>query len=145
MPVLRSSKIEFLKNCIPNSDLIFNGQMLSDAQTIDFYDIQSGDSLVALSSGNCPADAARWLQFTHDFDTFTNCIQSMTNQISRKESMRLRDLRGLKWELRPRGFRKLCCEEIFLKNKHGSGINSVPTVIPKDATAVSDTPLPVCW
>jgi hypothetical protein len=85
------------------------------------------------------------MQLIHDFDTFTNFIQSMTNQISRKEFMRLQDLRGLQWELRPRGVRKVCREEIFLKNGHGSEVTSVPTKIPKDAIAVSDTPLPVCW
>jgi hypothetical protein len=91
--VLRSSSIVILKASIPKTDLIFNGKILSGIQIIDFYNIQSNHSLIALPSELRPADAARSLQIIHDLDTFTDFIQSIVNQISREEFVRLQDPR----------------------------------------------------
>jgi hypothetical protein len=143
--VLRSSSIRALKESILNADLIFNGQILSDTQTIHFYGIQPNDSLVVLLSGPRPAEVSRWLQITHDLDTFTNFVQSMMSPSSRMEFLRLQDLRGIKRESRPRCLTKLCYQEMFLQSACSSRAGIFPMEIPPHTTAVSDTPLPVCW
>jgi hypothetical protein len=48
--VLRSSSIQCVKRHLPNTELIFNGQILNNKCTLDFYHIQPNDSIVALSA-----------------------------------------------------------------------------------------------
>jgi hypothetical protein len=138
--VFPSTSIASLKLSLPHSDLIFNGQILNDAHTIAFYQIQPHASLVAVPDGG---EAAKWMKITLDSDTFDDSIRSVVNRSTRNESLRLQDLRSVRIETRTRSFRKFCWG--WRKRDLGAKRETGTTRIPGEAEAVSETPLPVCW
>jgi hypothetical protein len=141
--VLPSTSIGEFKTALPNSDLIFNGQILNDAHTIAFYNIQQNASLVAIPTQPHPNDAAKWIKLTLDTDTFDDSIRSMLNRSSRKETLRLQDLRAAKLESRPRSFRKFCHD--WMRYDFVPRTEEAQTVVPSRSNEPSEEALPVCW
>jgi hypothetical protein len=141
--VLPSTSIAELKTALPKAELIFNGQILNDAHTIAFYNIQQNASLVAIPTQAQPNDAAKWMKLTLDSDMFDDSIRSLLNHSSRKETLRLQDLRALKLESRPRSFRRMCCD--WKHYDFHSRTDPMRTVIPSISNEPSEGALPVCW
>jgi hypothetical protein len=141
--LLRSSNIALLKTALPNMDFIFNGQLLEDNCTLDFYNIQPNDSIVALPSNPGTGQVERWMRITRDADAFSDCVRSLVSKKSRSESLRLHDLRAMRIESRPRVYRRLC--EAERNAPMLSSGKTCPTVVPGREKEVSTAPLPMCW
>jgi hypothetical protein len=125
-------------------DLIFNGQLLDDNCTLDFYNIQPNDSIVALpSSPAASAQVERWMRITRDADAFSDCVRSLINEKSRSEVLRLQDLRAMRLESRPRVYRRICAAECNTSTMSTGTVH--PTVIPRKENEASNKPLPVYW
>jgi hypothetical protein len=141
--LLRSSSIALLKELLPNLDLIFNGQLLNEKCTLEFYNLQPNDLIVALPANPGAGQMERWMRITRDSDTFGDAVRSLLNQKSRTECLRLQDLRAARTELRPRLYRRLCDAE-----RNAPGLltsRTSATVIPDQRPNASTEPLPACW
>jgi hypothetical protein len=137
----RGATISSLKSLLPNPDatLIFNGILLSDENTVEFYQLHTNDSLVAIPSASDPPITNHWMMTTRDADAFADSVNGILNPDLRKEMARLRDRAMIRCELRRRAFRRL----IGQKTLRWQCIPSTyPTTIPDPPSELSNSPLP---
>jgi hypothetical protein len=141
--VTRSSTIAFLKESLGDSELVFNGQVLSPDQTVGFYGIQPNDSVVVIPIEPGQKEIARWVRITRDSEAFDDAVRSLANRVSRTESFRLNDLYAFRLEAHPRMFRRICrawrCPEASTQ------VGKFPTQVPLGSPMLSEQPLPICW
>jgi hypothetical protein len=137
-----SSPVGVLKGIAPNTDLVFQGQILIDSQTFSFYGIQADDLLVALRRPR-EIRSAGWKGFVPDEDFFGDATSHLTHRSAQAELLRLQDAHAIRMETRPRWFRRLCRDMELNGRPPPSG--KIATQIPREATAISSAPLPICW
>ena len=87
---------------------VFQGQLLVEARTFQFYRIKNGDTLVVVQSPDLGVEVDKWLSITDDVDSFRDKMKSVLNEDAGKETARIRDMLMTKLERKPRTFRKLC-------------------------------------
>jgi hypothetical protein len=129
---------------IPQLDLIFNGQLVNPAASFETYNIQQNDCLVAVQPcSDRGALARRWIKLTDESDEFATSVQCIINPTCRHELFRLRDIRRMRLEARPRTLKRLSAA----LDRSSRSLEVVPTetVVPKPPTAVSCEPLPELW
>jgi hypothetical protein len=141
--VFRSSTIRALRKSLNDSSLIFNGQLLDDDFTIEFYGVQSNDAIVAIPSKPERKETMRWMKITRDSDVFDETVRSLASRTSRPESFRLHDLRAFRLESRPRAFRKLCRD--WQESGSPAKVEKIPTQMPVGSSTIPEEPLPICW
>jgi hypothetical protein len=139
-----------LQKLYPTEPKIFilNGEILSPKMTFTFYRIEEGSSIVVLpDQGNLRGPGvSTWLTITRDSDNFNERINFSRNPQTRQEVSRLRDLRFLELERRPRMFVKFA----QCINQHTEG-DAVARLVPKleidfhQLDKPSCEPLPVVW
>jgi hypothetical protein len=139
-----------LQKLYPSEPKIFilNGEILSPRMTFTFYRIEEGSSIVVLpDQGELRSPGvSTWLTITRDSDNFNERINFSRNPQTRQEVSRLRDLRFLELERRPRMFVKFaqCIDQ------HNEG-EAVARPAPKldigfdQLEKPSCEPLPVIW
>jgi hypothetical protein len=141
--VFRSSTIGLLKKFFKDAQLIFNGQMLDDHHTIEFYGIQPNDSIVAIPTAPEEDQTAHWMKITRDADAFEDAVHALSIRTSRREAFRLNDLRALRLESYPRAFRRVCRE--WPSSGISATAEKTSTKIPLKSSIIQEEPLPVCW
>jgi hypothetical protein len=88
---------------------IFNGLELLEDQTLGFYGIRNGDSIIALPRAERSVyRTTQWLALTRDTESFNESLKWMLDPRTSSEAARLRDLRLVKVEHRPKLFLKMC-------------------------------------
>jgi hypothetical protein len=123
-----------------NVDFIFNGQFLNPDHTFDFYRVQNNESLVAVEPGRQKSHV-RWLKLTDEQDDFSNSVRCAIDHKCRGEYLRLRDLRRMRIESRPRAFRHITA----VTNRDGFATMPPETVVRGPPTEVSREPLPMLF
>jgi hypothetical protein len=123
-----------------NHAFVFKGQLLNEANTIDFYKLKSSDSIVAIPAHSDPCIAERWIAITRDCDAFSDSIKALINPGARQELLRLRDMRIATIEGRRRTFCRISSEQKCADLSHGDR-----TVVTDKPETLSAEPLPVCW
>jgi hypothetical protein len=143
----RKARIGSLKSFLPNSDaeFVFKGQLLNERNTIDFYNLKSNDSIVAIPGKADRFITEHWITVTKDSDTFSDSVKMIVNRESRDEYLRLRDLRAMRAEMRPRTFRRIGHQKVGIRARVATESQIVATVVCPESSNLSENPLPVCW
>jgi hypothetical protein len=127
---------------ISGTRLIFNGEFLNPDFTLEFYNLQNNDAIVAIPPAEQDGTIAHWMRVTRDSESFMESIQFAMTKESKMGFLRLRDLKAARIEFRPRVFRRLLTNQKPIETGHSL---LFPTVIEDAPTEISSSPLPVCW
>jgi hypothetical protein len=127
---------------ISETGLIFNGEFLDPKLTLEFYNLQNNDAIVAIPPNERQGTIDHWKRVTRDSENFMESVQFAVRKESRVGFLRLRDLRAAKMECRPRAFRRFLANQKPLENGHPL---EFPTVIAEAPTEIPSSPLPVSW
>jgi hypothetical protein len=127
---------------------IFNGEILSPKMAFTFYRIEEGSSIVVLpDQGELRSPGiSTWLTITRDSDNFNERINFSRNPQTRQEVSRLRDLRFLELERRPRMFVKFA--QCIDQHNEGDAVTRPAPKLKIDFEPLekpSCEPLPVVW
>ena len=145
--IKKNQKINTLQKRFPNDPkkFIFNGQYLGEEFTFNFYGINNHDIIVAVPD-NCGFDLSNsnWIHASRDSDDIADRISFSMNSKTRPEASRLRDLKFMSIERKPRIYRKMCgaverSADEFPKVFSNTIIDYTYTDSP------SVQALPVCW
>ena len=144
--VLPASTIADLKRLTPyeSATFLYNGQLLLENLSFEFYGIKPRDVLVIIQS-NQPSDSSRWLSLTRDTDSFTDRISSIINQKTSREAARLRDFQLVRMERKPRTFRKLCFAKMSRIGETTQCHNTTTSISFETPDMPSTDPLPSFW
>jgi hypothetical protein len=140
--VSKSDLVSVLRSHLgmPSIDFIFNGQLLSSERTFDFYRVGNNESLVAVDPGRQKSHA-RWLKITEEQDDFSNSIQCAVDPKCRGEYLRLRDLRRMRIESRPRAIRRTA----GVADRDGFSAMPGETVVRGPTAEIPCEPLPMLF
>jgi hypothetical protein len=125
----------------PGRDFIFNGERLNSNNTFGFYGIQANDIVIGLPNELPFGTTERWLAMTKDAESLLEKARLTATSAGRMEASRIRDIRALKLEMRPRRFRK--CFQSILPMITGNALSNFTTVIPDPPHEVSTQALPM--
>ena len=139
--------ISDLRRLLPleHCQFVFEGQLLVDTKTFQFYGIKTGDTLVVVQAAEMGLEVDKWLSITDDVDGFRDKMKSVLNEGAGRETARIRDMLMTKLERKPRTFRKLCVAVENLAQRTFSGKNIELNTDFVTGDAPSDKPLPVNW
>jgi hypothetical protein len=150
--VVPSHKVSCLQKLFPDDPKVFihHGQVLSTALTFAFYGVENGASIVVIPTTEAESpelgrDVRAWLAITRDSDSFNERVRYCLNPSTRQELSRLRDLKYVALERRPRAFMRLVMtipsfENDLLRNPcHVANTNMEPLNEP------NTEPLPLLW
>jgi hypothetical protein len=140
----RSASIASLKKCITGSnvELMHKGQIMNNESTLAFYEMQPNDVILALPK-KASADLA--LRVARMGDSMESIAANLTNERSRREYCRLRDLACQRLDSRPRAARKHLTKAVRTATDWGRGPIRQSSMIPDPPLDVSTEPLPVPW
>ena len=150
------SKISELRFFVPSQSSItflFNGQILLENFSFEFYGIKPLDIVVIVQQSQ-QDDSTKWISLTKDNDSFTDRISSIINQKTSREAARLRDFQLIRMERKPKTFRKLCSAKMTrMSNSNSYNIynlyqdtNSIKTNIDyKKSDSPNTEELPSFW
>jgi hypothetical protein len=133
--VLRSDRITFL----------FNGILLSDSNSFDFYGIREQDFLLALPIPPEAAYTSGWISLSQDTESFKERLECLLNRGTASEVARIRDQQFTKIERRPRTFRRLTASCQGGLEFPPPETQSSAMVIARSDDAPSVAPLPILW
>jgi hypothetical protein len=102
--VSETALIGSIDSHFPGRCFVYHGELLENHRTFASYGIHSSDSVIALVADGSTAADRRWATITSASDTFDEMVRSIMNPTSRMENLRIRDIRALRLESRPRTY-----------------------------------------
>jgi hypothetical protein len=142
-----SGQIQALQSLWPDSPkkFICGGIELMQEMTFAQSGIRKGEAIIALPlcSKSPIADASLWLNLTRDHTCFNECMQWMLDTRTSGEAARLRDLRLMKMDRRPRVFMKMCSH--FLQTDTQTQWGDATTIPGQSLLSPSTEALPIFW
>ena len=142
--VQKNHTIEKIQNVIgKNVTLIYNGIVLQPGNTLGYYNITAGCSLIAVNPEK-KGQIDYWKDLSPKSDFFDR--MNGTHVLSREqESTRLKDLRLAKMELKSKSFaRRLSQQNFSPQGNNTSEVKVTPSFYKKPEAICSD-PLPIFW
>jgi hypothetical protein len=143
--VSSSARISAVRSQFPGRRLIYNGELLQNNRTVASYGMHSCESIVAIAAEDLSCPSRQWTVITRDSDSFNDMIRAVMNNEARGEIMRIRDLRAIRQETRPRTYRR------WLRSFNGSSVEAKSpdpqggTVVPVSPKTLCEDPLPSAW
>ena len=125
-------------------ELVCQGQVLADSQTLRFYNMKERDTIVVISGVPSEHEIERWLVVTSDTEAFHDRMQFMVNEKTAREAARMHDVLMTKIERKPRTFRRVCAA-VANRSADCEVRTTEVTVNYGKAEEPSSRPLPVHW
>jgi hypothetical protein len=123
---------------------IHRGQILCGSMSFEFYGIKDGEAIIAMLGTETTFDLPRWSSITQDA-AFNDKVALLLDSGMKRSTARLRDVAFLKFQNRPRQFRRWCFNALSQSGAPSHVCAGRGQTIVGHADCPCIEPLPVSW